>query len=228
MILEVIPAEFFGTNCWIFAPSVGSECFIVDPGMAIPNLVPQISAILERHKLKPIAQLLTHGHLDHTFSVAPLDASYGVPAYIHPQDRPFLADPSGLLSPDGMIDSILKQMGISEFVEPSEVNELNDGATFEIAGFRITAMHAPGHTPGSTVFLVNDEYLISGDVLFAGSIGRTDLLKGSDTAMRKTLKKVILPLDDSLKVLPGHGKETTIGQERKINQYLQAEYLRGV
>ena len=65
-------------------------------------------------------------------------------------------------------------------------------------------------------------------MLFAGSIGRTDLLKGSDTAMRKTLKKVILPLDDSLKVLPGHGKETTIGQERKSNQYLQAEYLRGV
>lgn len=227
MILEVIAAEHFGTNCWIFAQGTGSECFIVDPGMAIPSLVPQIAHVLEKHKLKPIAQLLTHGHLDHTFSIKPLDDGYGVPALIHAMDRPYLGNPWGLLTLDGMIDSILKEMGISSFAEPTTVGEVSDGQRLEIAGFGIKVLHAPGHTPGSTMFLVDDEFLISGDVLFAGSIGRTDLLKGSDAAMRKTLKNVVLPLDDGLNVLPGHGKETTIGRERKQNQYLQADYLKG-
>ena len=227
MILEVIAAEYFGTNCWIFAQGPGSECIIVDPGMAIPSLVPQIADVLEKHKLKPIAQLLTHGHLDHTFSVKPLDDGYGVPALIHSMDRPYLGNPQGLLTPDGMIDSILREMGISYFAEPATVDEVSDGQRLEIAGFGIKVLHAPGHTPGSTMFLVDDEFLISGDVLFAGSIGRTDLLQGSDTAMRKTLKNVVLPLDDGLNVLPGHGKETTIGRERKQNQYLQADYLKG-
>ena len=227
MILEVIVAEYFGTNCWIFAQGPGSECIIVDPGMAIPSLVPQIADVLEKHKLKPIAQLLTHGHLDHTFSIKPLDDGYGVPALIHTMDRPYLGNPWGLLTPDGMFDSILKEMGISSFAEPTTVDEVSDGQRLEIAGFGIKVLHAPGHTPGSTMFLVDDEHLISGDVLFAGSIGRTDLLKGSDAAMRKTLKNVVLPLDDGLNVLPGHGKETTIGRERKQNQYLQADYLKG-
>jgi len=227
VILEVIAAEYFGTNCWIFAQGPGSECIIVDPGMAIPSLVPQIADVLEKHKLKPIAQLLTHGHLDHTFSVKPLDDGYGVPALIHSMDRPYLGNPQGLLTPDGMIDSILREMGISYFAEPATVDEVSDGQRLEIAGFGIKVLHAPGHTPGSTMFLVDDEFLISGDVLFAGSIGRTDLLQGSDTAMRKTLKNVVLPLDDGLNVLPGHGKETTIGRERKQNQYLQADYLKG-
>ena len=227
MILEVIAAEYFGTNCWIFAQGPGSECIIVDPGMAIPSLVPQIAHVLEKHKLKPIAQLLTHGHLDHTFSIKPLDDGYGVPALIHAMDRPYLGNPWGLLTPDGMIDSILKEMGVSSFAEPTTVGEVSDGQRLEIAGFGIKVLHAPGHTPGSTMFLVDDEFLISGDVLFAGSIGRTDLLKGSDAAMRKTLKNVVLPLDDGLNVLPGHGKETTIGRERKQNQYLQADYLKG-
>jgi glyoxylase-like metal-dependent hydrolase (beta-lactamase superfamily II) len=227
VLLEVIPAEYFGTNCWIFADGPGSECFVVDPGMAIPSLVPQLTAIFEKHKLKPIAQIVTHGHLDHTFSVAPLDDRYQVPTLIHSTDRKYLANPFGLLTPGGAIDSILQQMGVREFKEPEQVRELTDGEQFEIAGFSIKALHAPGHTPGSAVFIVNDEYLISGDVLFAGSIGRTDLLMGSDVAMRKTLKRVILPLPDDLIVLPGHGKETTIGRERKQNQYLQDSYLRG-
>lgn len=228
VILEVIPAEYFGTNCWIIAKAPGSECFVVDPGMAIGSLVPQISAVLTRHNLKPIAQILTHGHLDHTFSVAPLDDAYEVPALIHPSDRPFLANPAGLLTPGGMIDSILQEMGIFEFVEPATVREVVNNETIQIAGFTLRALHAPGHTPGSTIFVVDDEFLISGDVLFAGAIGRTDLLKGSDEAMRRTLKNVILPLDDDLVVLPGHGKETTIGRERKHNMYLQENYVRGL
>ena len=226
VILELVRASYFGTNCWIFAPGKNSECFIVDPGMAIPDLVSDISEVIERHNLKPIATIVTHGHLDHTFSVRPFDDKYGVATYIHPKDRPFLADPNAILTPGGPTEAILRELGVSSFSEPSDVLELLDGTTFEIAGFSIKALHAPGHTPGSTVFVVNDEYLISGDVLFQNSIGNTSFRLGSSSDMKRTLRKVILPLPDELIVLPGHGAETTIGQERKNNDYLQERFLR--
>jgi len=226
LILEVVKADFFATNCWIFAAGAGSECFIVDPGMAIPDLVGPIGEVLERHNLKPIATVVTHGHLDHTFSVAPLDAKYGLATYIHPKDREFLANPHGILTPGGPIIPILEQMGVTTFAEPREVLDLSHGITIEIAGFKLKALHAPGHTPGSTVFVVNDEFLISGDVLFQNGIGNTSMRLGSSVDMKRSLRNVILPLDDELIVLPGHGPETTIGRERKNNDYLQERFLR--
>jgi glyoxylase-like metal-dependent hydrolase (beta-lactamase superfamily II) len=108
-----------------------------------------------------------------------------------------------------------------EFSEPNEVKNLRHGDEIEVLDMKITAIHAPGHTRGSTMFSINDELLISGDVLFAGSIGRTDLPSGSHEAMTKTLKTRVLPLSDELRVLPGHGPETTIKFERKNNPYLK-------
>ena len=226
MILELVQAQYFGTNCWIFAVGKGSECFIVDPGMAIPDLVAEISDVIARHHLKPIATILTHGHLDHTFSVRAFDEKYGVSTYIHPRDREFLKNPAGILTPGGPTTEILRQMGVTHFDEPTDVKELAHGSEFEIAGFRLRALHAPGHTPGSTVFVVNEEYLISGDVLFQNSIGNTSFRLGSSSDMKQTLRSVILPLRDELIVLPGHGPETTIGRERKNNDYLQERFLR--
>ncbi len=226
MILEVIRAPYFATNCWIFAPSKGEECFIVDPGMAVPDLVYEISEVISRHHLKPIATIITHGHLDHTFSVHSLDSKYDLTSYIHSKDREFLANPMGILTPGGPILPILEEMGVSTFHEPTDVQELEDGAVMQIAGFTVKALHAPGHTPGSTVFVVDEEYLISGDVLFQNSIGTTALRLGSGFDMKRTLRKVILPLSDELIVLPGHGPETTIGRERKNNNYLQEQFLR--
>ena len=226
MILEVIQAQYFGTNCWIFASGENSECFIVDPGIAVPDLVGQIGDVIARHNLKPIATIVTHGHLDHTFSVHAFDEKYGVATYIHPKDREFLANPLGLLNANGPIAPLLHEMGITSFDEPTDVRELLDGTSIEIAGFTLKARHAPGHTPGSTVFVVNDQYLISGDVLFRNSIGNTTSRLGSNESMKKTLRNVILPLNDDLIVLPGHGPETTIGRERKNNDYLQDRYLR--
>jgi len=226
VILEVVRAQYFATNCWIFATGKNSECFIVDPGMAIPDLVGEISEVIARHNLKPIATIVTHGHLDHTFSVQPFDEKYGVATYVHPNDREFLANPAGLLNANGPIAPLLRELGISSFNEPNDVRELLDGSSIEIAGFSLKARHAPGHTPGSTVFVVNDEYLISGDVLFQNSIGNTTSRLGSSESMKKTLRKVILPLSDELIVLPGHGPETTIGRERKNNDYLQERFLR--
>ena len=115
--------------------------------------------------------------------------------------------------------------GVTKFEEPEVVREVVDGESFKLAGFDITVQHAPGHTAGSTIFTVNEEFLISGDVLFAGAIGRTDLPTGSASAMRNSLISKILPLNDELIVLPGHGPQTTIGRERAINPYLQESFL---
>ena len=105
--------------------------------------------------------------------------------------------------------------------EPSQVLELRNNQKFEAVGLDITAIHAPGHTAGSLMFTINDEVLISGDVLFAGSIGRTDQPSGSQEAMVRTLATKIVPLGDHLRVLPGHGPDTTIEYERRTNPYLK-------
>jgi len=204
----------FATNCWIIAPSEGSECIIVDPGM--PDISRDIEMIIEEHKLKPVAALLTHGHLDHTFSITPLADGYDISAYIHSEDRRFIADPAGIHG-----EQFIAQLEAMTFVEPKKVNELKNGATLELLGMKITAIHAPGHTRGSLMFTINDEILISGDVLFAGSIGRTDLPTGSSKEMINTLKTKVLTLSDDLRVLTGHGPETTIKFERKNNPYLK-------
>ncbi len=214
MLIRSFVAPMFATNCWIIASSKGSECIIVDPGMT--DISAEVEMIIEEEGLKPVAALLTHGHLDHTFSVKPLADGYGIPAYIHPEDRRFIADPIGIHgaqfaeSLDGM-----------SFFEPEKVELLKDGSILDLVGLTIKAIHAPGHTRGSQMFTVNDELLISGDVLFAGSIGRTDLPTGSSSDMKQTLKKKVLTLDDDLRVLPGHGGETTIKYERKTNPYLK-------
>ena len=214
MLVRSFPAPMFATNCWIIAPSEGSECIIVDPGM--PDISRDIEMIIEEHKLKPVAALLTHGHLDHTFSITPLADGYDIPAYIHSEDRRFIADPAGIHG-----EQFIAQLEGMTFVEPKKVNELKNGATLELLGMKITAIHAPGHTRGSLMFTINDEILISGDVLFAGSIGRTDLPTGSSKEMITTLKTKVLTLSDDLRVLTGHGPETTIKFERKNNPYLK-------
>ena len=181
----------------------------------MPDVSLELSDLLKEHDLKPVATLLTHGHLDHTFSVVPICDGYGIPAYIHREDRNLLVDPAAAVSPE--FSATLGQM---EFHEPADVRELKSGEEIELVGLKIKVIHSPGHTRGSLMFLADDEILLSGDVLFAGSIGRTDLPTGSATEMQKTLIKKVLPLSDSLRVLPGHGPETTMARERKNNQYL--------
>lgn len=214
MLIRSFPAPMFATNCWVIAPAAGGECIIVDPGM--PDISANIKMIIEENKLKPVAAFITHGHLDHTFSIKPLADGYDIPAYIHSEDRRFIADPSGIHGFE-FIDQ-LKEM---VFEEPLKVVELKNGATLDLLGMKIDVIHAPGHTKGSVMFVLNQEVLLSGDVLFAGSIGRTDLPTGSASEMKSTLKNRVLTLSDDLRVLPGHGAETTIKFERKNNPYLK-------
>ena len=225
MLIENVVAPYFETNCWIIAPGVNSECIIVDPGISEPNLMAPIKKTLQEKNLKPVAVLLTHGHLDHTFSVVPLADGYGIPALIHSKDRGALINPYQVIIRGGPTEQIIKAFGISKFEEPQVVSSVEDGQDIEFAGLKMKVIHAPGHTAGSSMFDMDGSHLISGDVLFAGSIGRTDMPSGSMDDMRKTLKNKILPLHDELIVLPGHGPQTTISRERKKNPYLQDEFF---
>jgi glyoxylase-like metal-dependent hydrolase (beta-lactamase superfamily II) len=165
-----------------------------------------------------VAVVLTHGHLDHTFSVLPVCEGYDIPAYLHPADAGMLADPLRWHGP-----ALAPLIGQVSLPDPAEVKPLEDGAVLDLAGVRLTVRHAPGHTEGSVMFAVDlddSPGLLAGDVLFAGSVGRVDLPGGSWDAMLGSLRDVVLPLDDATVVLPGHGPATTIGRERATNPYL--------
>jgi glyoxylase-like metal-dependent hydrolase (beta-lactamase superfamily II) len=225
VLIDRVIAPYFETNCWILALGTGQECIIVDPGMAKPNLVNEIEQKGSELKLKPVAVFITHGHLDHTFSVLPLTKQVPMRTFVTGADRFLLTDPMGALDRGGVSEQFLRAFGVEKFREPDEIVELEDFSSFEVAGMQITSIFAPGHTKGSVIFTVENQQLISGDVLFAGSIGRTDLPTGSASQMRKTLRDRILTLPDGLNVLPGHGGQTTIGTERVRNPYLQDDFL---
>lgn len=213
MLVAGFPAGSFQTNCYVVAPAAGAECVVIDPGQ---NAVEGLDEMLREHRLKPVAVLLTHGHIDHMWSVVPVCGARDIPAWIHPEDRELLSDPGKGLS----LQARQMFFGGLEFSEPDDVRELSDGATLELAGLEITVDHAPGHTRGSVTFRVPD-IMFSGDLLFAGSIGRTDLPGGDYATILRSLADVCLPLPDETTVLPGHGPQTTIGRERATNPYLK-------
>jgi hydroxyacylglutathione hydrolase len=218
VLIAGFPAGSWATNCYVLAAGPGEPCVIVDPGQ---ESIDGVQEILREHRLLPAAVLLTHGHIDHVWSVAPLTSEFEIPALIHAEDRYRLADPAGS-SFSAARDQLLAMTKNSlELTEPSDVREFGDQETVEFAGLTLTVQHAPGHTEGSSVFLT-DEVMFSGDLLFAGSIGRTDLPGGDHTQMVASLGRVIMPADDAIVVLPGHGPQTTIGQEKATNPYLRS------
>jgi glyoxylase-like metal-dependent hydrolase (beta-lactamase superfamily II) len=229
------PAGAFGTNCFVVSPGAGEECVIIDPGQ---DAEAGIEDILARHRLRPVAVLLTHGHIDHIWSVVPVCGAKNIPACIHPADRALLSDPARGF-PAGVGEQLL---GGLTFTEPDDIAELADGAVLPLAGLEFIVDHAPGHTPGSVTFRLaavgpaglamagsdpaaaaradGEPVLFSGDLLFAGSIGRTDLPGGDYSAILDSLARVCLPLPDETVVLSGHGPATTIGAERASNPFL--------
>lgn len=221
MLVTGFPAGSFAANCYLVAPAAGEECVIVDPGQDAEHGIDELA---REHRLKPIAVLLTHGHIDHVWSVAPVCGAKDVPAYIHPGDRELLSNPARGLS----LGPAQQLFGGLTLSEPDDVRELADGTVLRIAGLEITVAHAPGHTPGSVTFRlpgetdrrVPDGILFSGDLLFAGSIGRTDLPGGDYRTIMESLARVCLTLPAGTIVLPGHGPRTSIGAERATNPFL--------
>jgi hydroxyacylglutathione hydrolase len=221
VLIAGFPAGPWGTNCYVAATGPGSECVVVDPGKDAAEGVAQV---VREHRLKPVAVLVTHGHVDHMWCVAPVAGTYDATAWIHPRDRHLLADPMAGISPE------TAQMVLGsgyEFAEPDDVQELADLQELELAGLRFVVDHTPGHTAGSVTFRSPydredvSEVMFSGDLLFAGSIGRTDLPGGDHPTMLRSLADKVLPLADDIVVLPGHGEQTTIGRERATNPFLQ-------
>jgi hydroxyacylglutathione hydrolase len=216
VLVAGFPAGSFQTNCYVVAAGPGEPCLVVDPGM---DAVEPLEAVLTEHRVTPVAVLLTHGHLDHTFSVVPVCDGHDVPAFIHPADRVLLADPLRAMSPE-----MGRLFGDLVMREPREVRTLADGAAVELAGLALRVDHTPGHTPGSVVFSTrsdaDEEIILAGDTLFAGSIGRTDLPGGDPEQMMRSLRDKLLTRDDGTYVLPGHGPATTIGRERASNPFV--------
>ena len=228
MLVLGFPAQVFGTNCYLVAQAAGEECLVIDPGIGVLD---QLSEVLTQFRLRPAAVLLTHGHLDHTFSVTPVCGAHGVAASIHAEDRYRLVDPVSTLG-SKLERMFRKQFGEAGWKEPDEVVTITDGQQLSIANLDVGVIHAPGHTEGSVMFTLPGvpeglpagveltASVVTGDVLFAGSIGRTDLPGGDGEAMTRSLREKVLPLADDLLVLPGHGQPTTIAQERSTNPFL--------
>jgi glyoxylase-like metal-dependent hydrolase (beta-lactamase superfamily II) len=220
VLIAGFPAGSWAANCYVVATAPGTECVVVDPGQ---DAASGIADLVREHRLKPVAVLLTHGHVDHMWSVTPVAGTYDATAWIHPSDRHLLSDPLAGISRES---AAMLLGGRYEFREPDDVAELDDGQRLELAGLEVVVDHTPGHTAGSVTFRTPygdddiSEVMFSGDLLFAGSIGRTDLPGGDHATMMETLRHKVLALPDDIVVLPGHGEQTSIGRERATNPFL--------
>ncbi|MCG7273149.1 MBL fold metallo-hydrolase [Corynebacterium afermentans] len=195
----------FQTNCYVVAH--GDRAFVIDPGLGAHEAVSQMA---QEQGLTVEAVVLTHGHIDHIRDAA----AFGVETFIHP------ADAFMLLRGEGVSEQARQLYDASAMPPIDNPTPLEDGQALQVAGVELRVVHAPGHSPGC-VMLVADDVVFSGDVLFRGSIGRTDLPDSDPEQMRQSLRDPVWDLSDELQVLPGHGPATTVAQERATNPYLR-------
>ena len=199
------------TNMYVVALDSGGPCVLVD---APPDLE-TISALVATLDVVPVALLATHGHVDHIGGAGGVSAQFGCQAFVHPSDD-FLS-----LHPEEQLRSLFGMIPDGDY-QPPEYVSLTDGESLELAGIRFDVVHTPGHTPGHCCFFLESEgVLFSGDQLFAGSIGRTDLPGGSYDELINSMRDRIMVLDDEIMVHPGHGPATTVGRERRTNPFLR-------
>ena len=208
MILESFPVGPLRCNCTILGDEVTHEAMVVDPG----DNIPEILARLQKHGLTLRQIVVTHAHIDHVGGAALLKKATGAPVLLNQQDL-------GLLE---MMEMQARWLGVATpQVAPPDASA-EDGLTIGLATLPAEVLHTPGHTPGSICLLFPQQaLLLAGDTLFAGSIGRTDLPGGDPRQILHSLRERLLVLPDSTRVLPGHGPETTIGEERQSNPFLQ-------
>lgn len=231
MFIRTVEADAFATKCYVIATGRGSECVVVDPGMGVAD---RLEKLLADNGLRPTAVLLTHGHLDHTYSVPSVCRTHRIPVYLHPADFTMLSDPfSGLGSEFGpQFQELLPADW--EWDEPHDVLPLQGDNVLELAGLEITVVHTPGHTPGCVMYgLPTDAtpkptYLV-GDTIYAGTIGRTDMPGGSRADTLLSLKHKVLSWSDDTILLTGHGDDSTVGRERVVNPFVKqaAEWEEG-
>ena len=226
VLLTSFPAGPLQANCYVVSPGPGASCVLVDPGM---DAMDGVHRVVREHNLTPAAVLITHGHFDHMWCAQDVAKEYDCPVWIHPADRHLLSDPMAAISNESasMLRAQLGLTDLPDFAEPADVREAVDGAIIDVDGLKFTVDHVPGHTAGTVVYRLDydgpedvSQVMFSGDFLFAGSIGRTDLDGGSHEQMQSSLRDRVLPLADDIVVLPGHGPQTSIGRERATNPFL--------
>ena len=203
---EKIVVGPFEVNCWVLAGTNG-DAIVIDPGADAEA----IQRHIVRRKLRVTAYICTHGHMDHVSALAAMERMYPAPAAMHPEDARWAFTSANSMGPD--------------YPTPDQAaieRPIREGSTFTDAGITWTVIETPGHTPGGVCIHVPEALTIfTGDTLFAGSVGRTDLPGGNSRAMSASLKR-LAGLPDKPAVCPGHGPETTIAEEKRSNYFLRS------
>lgn len=200
----------FSENCYIVADREGGDAVLVDPGEEVDLFLDRLES--ERLRLRGI--WLTHAHLDHVIGVGETVERTGVEVWLHPADRPLY---------DGVPQQAAALLGTAVAAPPPPDHELVPGETITVGQYAFAVRHVPGHSPGHVAFLGHGAAL-SGDVLFAGSVGRVDLPGGHGEALLRSIREELLTLPDETVIYPGHGPDTTVGQERRTNPFLTGQY----
>ncbi len=200
-----IPNGAFVENCYLVIDEATGACAVVDPGEESGLILRRLAAA----GASPVAIWLTHAHLDHVLGVPQVKAETGAPVHLHPADRP-------------LYDAVPEQagwFGLRAPLLPPPDRAFAHGDALRVGGLEFAVRHTPGHSPGS-VCLVGPGVVFGGDVLFAGSIGRTDMPGGDFDTLIGSIGRELLPLPDDVIVYSGHGPETTVGRERRTNPFL--------
>jgi glyoxylase-like metal-dependent hydrolase (beta-lactamase superfamily II) len=192
------------TNCYLLTDAVSKKTLIIDPGDEAEKIIKQ----LENNKFIPIAIINTHGHADHITANGPLKKAYNIPIYISNADSEYLTDPElNYSGPNGV-----------SITSPKADHFVKTGDVIEVGELKVKVIGSPGHTPGG-ILLMCEDLLFTGDTLFCGDIGRSDLPGGDEEALRKSLK-FFRTLPQTLKLYPGHGPSCILSEELKHNPYL--------
>ena len=208
MIVEMITVGQFQENCYVIGNEESGMGILVDPG----DEATRIALTVERLGLGIAQILITHAHVDHVRAVVPLVDEYSCPVLMHTEAEEMLKT----------LPQQALMMGIRFGKVPTADRHISNDEILEVGNLRLRSMYTPGHAPGHLAFYVEEGNLVfSGDALFAGSIGRTDLPGGSMDVLMRSISEKLLTLPDETRVLSGHGPETTIGQERMYNPFLR-------
>jgi hydroxyacylglutathione hydrolase len=208
MILEMLTVGPFQENCYIIGDEDSGAGVVVDPG----DEAARIALAVEQTGLDVGSIIVTHAHIDHVGAVAALVDEYACPVLMHSEAEPMLKQ----------LPTQAMMMGLKFGKVPAVDRHIGDGEVLEVGELRLRSLYTPGHAPGHLAFYVQDEDLVlSGDALFAGSVGRTDLPGGSMEVLMRSIEERLLTLPDETRVFPGHGPQTEIGNERASNPFLQ-------
>jgi len=208
MIHEILPVGPLQCNCSIFGDAATGEAIVIDPG----DEIGRIAAILEKHHLRVTAIVVTHAHIDHIGGAQKLKALTGAPVYMNFNDQELYDH----------IDTQAQWLGVPTPEKTGIDVNAREGECLKLGAAEFQVMETPGHTQGSiSVWIPAENKLVAGDTLFQGSIGRTDLPGGDSKQILRSIHDKLLPLDDAVVVIPGHGAITTIGRERERNPFLQ-------